>query len=151
VHENVPIIGSIVIVLRHTALRSSCHKWLAELFPQAEISEAATGNEGIHHALKSPGSIVLLDQDLPDMTGVSAMKLIQRANKSNAFVILSVMNSPIAVRIPAEPRSEAWLNEQDLFERLPLIIERWMVNGKFSCLSYGNTQNYFSEKPQPFT
>jgi DNA-binding NarL/FixJ family response regulator len=117
---------AIIIVLRHAALRSSCHKWLAELFPFTEIIEASTGYEGINQAAQRQESIVLLDLELPDMQGIEAMHTIKNTNLTSSVIMLSFMNEINSVKQQPEPEVEAYLNETDLFYKLPSIIKYLM-------------------------
>ncbi|MEI7663684.1 MAG: response regulator [Bacteroidota bacterium] len=124
---------SIVIVLSHAALRSSCHKWLAELFPLSEIIEAASGSEGIAMVAQHPASIVLLDQHLPDMTGITALHCIRENSCSAAVIIFSVMNEINPANLLSEPGAEAYLSDADLYLKLPSIINELMLKRDFRC------------------
>jgi two-component system, OmpR family, KDP operon response regulator KdpE len=55
------------------------------------VHEAATGQEGILHMVTLEPDIILLDIDLPDMTGIEVLKAVREWSKT-PILILSVHN-----------------------------------------------------------
>jgi two-component system KDP operon response regulator KdpE len=55
------------------------------------VHEAATGHEGILQHVSLEPDLILLDMELPDMTGIEAMKVIREWSKT-PILILSVHN-----------------------------------------------------------
>lgn len=80
---------TILIVEDHEAVRSLLREWLLTAFPQSCVIEATSGEEAIAIAQARSPRVVVMDVDLPGITGIEATRQIKATVPSAQVVILS--------------------------------------------------------------
>jgi DNA-binding NarL/FixJ family response regulator len=81
---------TILIVDDHDLMRGVLRKWLGARFPGCDVIEAASGEEAISLAQVSSPHIVVMDVDLPGMSGIQATARIKAMQPATPVVILSL-------------------------------------------------------------
>jgi len=80
----------ILIVEDHPGVRKSLREWLELSFPQYQLLEAATGEEGVTMAQAASPCLVIMDIGLPGMSGIEATEAIKKLVPSTQVVMLTV-------------------------------------------------------------
>jgi len=80
---------TILIVEDHEAVRSLLREWLLAAFPQCCVIEATSGEEAIAIAQARSPRVVVMDVDLPGITGIEATRQIKATVPSAQVVILT--------------------------------------------------------------
>ena len=86
--EATPI--SVLLVDDHTLFRSGIRSLLQRHPEFAVVGEAADGFEGIKRAQQLKPQVILLDLNMPGMSGVETLQLIRQDNPDTAIVMLTV-------------------------------------------------------------
>jgi DNA-binding NarL/FixJ family response regulator len=110
--------------MRHNVLRSTLHHVLRVLFPQAEITEASSGNEGISCIRKSMYPIVIMDNKIPDIPPSELIMAIKNINGSSSFIIYSSMDEQALRKSTPEPGVVGVINETELWTKLPSLLKK---------------------------
>jgi DNA-binding response OmpR family regulator len=61
------------------------------------VSEAATGKEAIHEAIKSQPELILLDIHLPDFSGYDVCKVLKEAPETAGITVVHITASDKSV------------------------------------------------------
>jgi DNA-binding NarL/FixJ family response regulator len=80
---------TLLIVDDHDFMRKALREWLGVEFPGCHVIEAASGEEAITMARVSSPHVVLIDVDLPGMSGIQATERIKAMLPATPVVILS--------------------------------------------------------------
>jgi two-component system, NarL family, nitrate/nitrite response regulator NarL len=86
--ENQPV--SVLLVDDHTLFRSGVRSLLARHPEFAVVGEAADGVEGIKRAQQLQPQVVLLDLNMPGMSGLETLQLMLQDCPDSAIVMLTV-------------------------------------------------------------
>ena len=81
---------TILIVEDHNATRTALRRWLAEVWPQHLILEAASGEEAITIVGASTPHLVLMDVTLPQMNGIETIQHVRAKVPTSQVVILTI-------------------------------------------------------------
>ena len=79
-----------LIVEDHDELRKSLREWLGESLHDCEILEAATGEAGVGLAQAHQPALVLMDINLPTMSGIEATRRIKHTLPGTHVVMLTI-------------------------------------------------------------
>jgi two-component system response regulator NreC len=83
---------SIVLVDDHTVVRSALRA-LLDAEPEFEVvAEAGDAATGLRYVLGHKPSVVVLDLNLPDMSGIDAIPLIRERSPETTIVVLTMRN-----------------------------------------------------------
>lgn len=80
----------VLLVDDHAVVRRGLRSILTAMDLVESVDEAATGRDGIHQALTSPIDVVVLDVELPDLSGIEAMQLIHEQRPKLPVVMFSM-------------------------------------------------------------
>jgi len=80
----------LLLVDDHAVVRRGLRSILEGMDIVATVDEAATGRAGIHQALTAPIDVVVLDVELPDLSGIEAMQLIHEQRPKLPVVMFSM-------------------------------------------------------------
>lgn len=81
---------TILIVEDHDSVRKSLIDWLCAVFPEFEIIGTKTGEDALKIIKNKIPKIVIMDINLPDISGIEATKLIKNLYPSTKVTILSI-------------------------------------------------------------
>ena len=113
----------ILIIEDHDTLRSSLHSWLIELFPQTEIYEAATGEDGLSIAYSVNPDIAIVDIRLPGIDGIEVTKLLKKADLKTNIIILTILNESDYQNDSYKTGANAFIYKRDMYLKLPITIQ----------------------------
>ncbi len=122
--ENKPKTTRILIVEDHSGLRESLAKWVTDLFPDINVSQASTGEEGISLALKICPDIILMDIGLPDINGINATREILKKGLTAKVIIITGLIGEIYREQALEVGAIAFLGKNELNRHLLSTIGR---------------------------
>ena len=88
----------------------------------SEISEATNGAEAIEAAAADPPDVILLDQQMPGMTGLEALPGLREAAPDARIVVFSAVSDEIDLRDAAQA-DDCVPKNVDLFELYHLLAE----------------------------
>ncbi len=89
------------------------------------VVSAADGSTGIETILHEKPDVVLLDQKLPDMTGMEVMKEVNTREASVSFIIMTGQgDEKLAVNMMKNGASDYLIKDTDFLDLLPLSLER---------------------------
>jgi DNA-binding NarL/FixJ family response regulator len=80
---------TILIVEDHDLVRKALREWVAAKFPGCHVIEATSGEEAITMAQVSSPHVVVMDIDLPGMSGLQTTARIKAMDPATQVVILS--------------------------------------------------------------
>jgi DNA-binding NarL/FixJ family response regulator len=86
---------TILIVDDRNLIRNALREWLGVNFPGCYVIEAASGEEAILMAQVSSPHVVVMDIDLPGMSGIQATARIKAMLPATPVVILSLHDNTI--------------------------------------------------------
>jgi DNA-binding NarL/FixJ family response regulator len=124
---------TILLVDDYPLIRHLVRKML-ERHPDIQvIGEAASGEEAVVQAAALKPAVVVIDIQLPRMTGIEATTLIKRQGPSTTIIGLTAGASDSTEMAMRAAGAATVLSKEDLLETLyPAIIEEGMLN-KISC------------------
>lgn len=106
-------------------------EFLRELISKRLIKEgycvlcASTGSTGIEAVLTEKPDVILLDQRLPDMTGMEVMKEVRTKGLAVSFIIMTGQgDEKLAVNMMKNGASDYLTKDTDFLDLLPLSLER---------------------------
>jgi PAS domain S-box-containing protein len=116
----------ILLVDDHVMLRQGL-RGLLETYPDLEvIAEASNGEEAVEYALRLRPEVVILDINLPRLSGTEATRRIKQSLPGTVIIGLSAQATPQTVKALVEAGAAAVLNKEDAVERLHGVIARFM-------------------------
>lgn len=86
----------LLIVDDHPIVRSGLHRLLA-LEPEMDIRDAATGHEGLSVVGEFAPDLVILDLNLPGMSGLEVIRRLKAAQAGARILVVSMHDNPIYV------------------------------------------------------
>jgi two-component system, NarL family, response regulator len=86
---------TILLVDDHPGVRELLRTWLGAIYPECDVLEAKSGEEGIASARARRPALVLMDINLPEMNGIEATRHIRRALPDTKVVMLSLYDCPV--------------------------------------------------------
>src|SRR5262245_7452718 len=109
---------SILVVEDFSLLRSSVMHWLRVRFPQIHIAGVASGEEALELARISRPDVVLMDVDLPGISGFEATSLFRLRLPATAVVMLTIHDTPSHRQAAASAGAAGFVSKADLEEQL---------------------------------
>lgn len=114
--------ATILIVEDHPAVRTSLRAWLSRVLPACDFAEAATGEDALAHIAQHQPSLVLMDINLPGMSGIEVMRRIASTAPGVPVVIVSMHDTEAHRRDAAAAGAVAFVAKERMgFELLPLL------------------------------
>jgi DNA-binding NarL/FixJ family response regulator len=81
---------TVLIVDDNRLVRAALRDWLADLYPGSRLLEAGSGEDAVRITLAERPTLVLMDIDLPQISGLEATRWIKMTAPETLVVILSV-------------------------------------------------------------
>ncbi len=114
----------VLIVDDHVNVRRLIKEWLEGEFPQCSFSEASNGKEAINYCLGTTPSLVIMDINLPDISGIDATSQIKTIRPSADVVMLTIHESSAYREAAEKAGASAYVTKNRLHEDLlPVLNE----------------------------
>jgi len=123
-----PTRTSILIVEDFPLLRSGVMRWLQMRFPECLIHGVGSAEEALAHASVSRTDIVLMDIDLPGMSGLEAVAQMKAQSPETAVVMLTMHDTPGHRLAAAGAGVAGYVLKPEMEEHLEATIERLLGN-----------------------
>lgn len=115
---------SVLLVGDHTLFRSGIRSLLQRHPEFCVVGEAADGFEGIKRALQLQPQVVLLDLNMPGMSGVETLQLMQQDCPNTAIVMLTVSEDAEDLSVALKAGASGYLLKNIDTEYLTRAIRR---------------------------
>ena len=112
-----------LIVEDHDAVRNSLREWIDTVFDGITIREARSGEEAVACARRSTPDVVLMDVNLPKMSGFEATRRIKVAAPQTQVVILTVLEGTKYQAHAEEVGASAYLPKRRMHSDLLPVLE----------------------------
>ncbi len=119
----------ILVVEDHGAVRRALSHWLKIEFPQYILSEAISGEEAIIMVSKEKPDLVVIDLNLPGMSGINTAKSIKANKQSPEIVILATHEDKIYRDAAKEAGASAYISKHEMLLDLIPAIRKLLENG----------------------
>ncbi len=134
------MVGSILLIDDDRALLGSLGRFFQRL--HWDVSEAATGKEGVELYEARRPDVVLLDLRLPDISGLDLLEVL---NGRGATVVMLTGNADIPTAVDAvKAGAEDFLTKPVDLAHLQLTVERALERARFK-----ERERYFRERSEP--
>jgi len=129
----------ILVADDHTIVRKGIVQLLTEQYPQAEITEASSGQEALQHVMDSTWNIILLDVSMPGRNGIEVLKQIRSLHIHTPVLMLSMHpEEQYAIRA-LKAGASGFLNKERTTEELFDAIYRILLGKKYITASLAET------------
>ena len=116
---------TVLLVDDYPAMRQLLREVLQRHSDIQVIGEAATGEEAVAQTMTLKPAVVVIDVQLPTMTGTEATSLIKRQNPSTTIIGLTAGVPASSERAMRDAGATTVLSKGDLLDALyPAIIEK---------------------------
>jgi DNA-binding NarL/FixJ family response regulator len=112
----------ILIIDDHAMLRAGCSALFAR-WPETEVVEAASGDEGLTLALSNPPDVVLLDLNLPGIGGFDVLKRLTTDIPAARVVVFSMYEDPVFAARAIQMGAKSYITKADRPETLLDALE----------------------------
>jgi len=116
----------VLVIDDHPSFRAAARALLSATPGFAEVAEAGTGREGLLLAAQKHPDVVLLDVELPDMTGFETCDRMREVSPETYVVFISA-NEDAAMDIPDCCAEQPFVAKRDL--RPALLRRLWDARG----------------------
>lgn len=124
----------ILIVDDHDLVREGLRQVLKALDEGVEILEAASCDSAFRLARQHPElDLVLLDYQLPDMNGLSALGVLGREHPELPVIVLSGSSSPLLARQVIDQGGAGFVSKNGLSQQLIQVVQR-VLDGEIPVL-----------------
>lgn len=121
----------LLVVDDHPIVRRGLRDILAEAFPDADILEAATGQEALACYRQASCDLVLLDLSLPDQPGLEVLKALKLHRPLIPVLVVSLhAEDQYAIRA-IKAGAAGYLTKESAPEVLMEAVTKVMAGGKF--------------------
>lgn len=117
-----PLSATILIVEDHPAVRTSLRSWLARALAGYEFAEAASGEEALALLGQQRPALVLMDINLPGMSGIETTRRLTAAVPGVPVVVVSMYDTEAHRHDAAAAGAAGFVAKERMgFELLPLL------------------------------
>jgi len=116
----------ILIVEDHGSLRESLVNWLTDLFPEATVRQASTGEESVVLAGSIQPDIILMDIGLPGINGIEATREILQQGIPSKIVVLTNLDGEIYKKSAMEAGAVEFIRKREMNLKLPSVLGQLM-------------------------
>ncbi len=107
----------ILIIDDHAMLRAGCGAMFAA-WPDVEVVEAGAGEEGLALAASRVPDVVLLDLNLPGLSGFDVLKKLRTEVPSARVIVFSMYENPVYAARAIQSGARAYVSKTDRPETL---------------------------------
>jgi two-component system response regulator MprA len=111
----------ILIVEEHAGLRDALHDWMRISFPEHRVRTAACGEDAVAFARVDPPRLVLLDVELPGISGFEAARRIRATNATVHIVIVGIHDAAAYRADATAAGANEYLTKSGMLRGLPAI------------------------------
>jgi len=119
----------VMIVNDNEPLRKTLKDMIHHHFPDHETSEAKDGEEGVDMAIKNRPDLILMDINMPKMSGIEATRIIKSFLPSVHIVIISGNNEEKHRQDARESGASGYIVKDLIFEQLQSLLTGLSING----------------------
>ncbi len=116
--------GAILIIEDHSSVRKSLRSWLTATFPDHCVYEAVDGESALALVAEHRPQVVLVDLNLPGMSGVEVMRRIRLISLASQLVVVSLYDTAAHRASAMAVGAAAYVPKSDLTEKLHPILSR---------------------------
>jgi len=102
----------VLIVDDHAMLRAGCSQLMAR-WPDLELLEAGNGSEGLRIAREARPDVIVLDLNLPDLSGFDVLKTIRSELESVRVLVFSMYEDPVFAARALEAGAHSFVSKGD--------------------------------------
>ena len=114
---------SILVVEDFQALRASVIQWLRVRFPGVHIAGVGSGEEALEHARVLRPDVVLMDIDLPGISGFQTTDLLRVRAPGTAVVMLTMHDTPSHRQAATNAGAVGYVTKAELEDKLGSTLE----------------------------
>ncbi len=118
----------ILIVDDHADFRTAVIKHLKSQVNDMDVFEASTGEMGVTKASCVKPDIVLMDINLPNITGFEAARRIKEDHPTCEIIILTVFDVPVFKHAANKIKAKEFIGKSEIYDRLLPAITRCLEN-----------------------
>ena len=137
----------ILIADDHAVVRRGLREILAEAFPGALFSEAASGDEVVGLVAKSQASVLVLDINMPGRSGLDVLRDVKSAYPRLPVVILSVQPEDQYAAPCLRAGAAAYIGKDSAPEELAQAIRKILSGGRY--VSAGFAEKLLAKLDEP--
>jgi DNA-binding NarL/FixJ family response regulator len=112
----------ILVIDDHAMLRAGCSALLSR-WPGAEVFEAGSGDEGLAVSSSNPPDVVLLDLNLPGMSGFDVLKRLTTDAPAARVIVFSMYEDPVFAARAIQMGAKSYITKADRPETLLDALE----------------------------
>lgn len=120
----------VLLVDDHAVVREGVRRLLSEL-PAVDIAEAGSGPEALASFRRDRPDVVLLDLNLPGMTGLELLRRLKAEDERAAVVVLSMHAEPLYAQRALQGGARGYVSKSAPAEELVAAIERVAAGGRY--------------------
>lgn len=114
----------ILIVDDHFVFREGIHLLLKQYNPIFEVVEASNGKEALSLIKSGPVDVILMDSEMPEMTGIECLKELKQSDLSFIPVVMLTMHDQLNHMIQAyDLGANGYLTKDSSIKEVVLAIE----------------------------
>jgi DNA-binding NarL/FixJ family response regulator len=137
----------ILIADDHAVVRRGIREILADAFPEAIFSEAANGDEVLHHLAGASFAALMLDINMPGRSGLDVLRDVKRAYKWLPVIILSVQPEDQYAMRCLRAGAAAYINKDSAPEELEKATRKVLSGGRY--ISSGFAEKLVAKFDEP--
>lgn len=121
----------ILLVDDHALVRRGVAQVLREDLPDVTIVERGTAQDAIEAAQTTPWDLVILDINLPDKSGLDALKDIKRTSPGLPVLVLSLYPEAHYARRALKAGASGYLTKDTAPEEVTTAVKRILQGGRY--------------------
>lgn len=119
---------SILVVEDFALLRSSVMLWLRQRFPECLVHGVESGEEALEHTRANRPNVVLMDLDLPGISGLEATSRIKTQSPETPVVMLTMHDTPGHRLAAASAGAVGFVAKAAMEEQLESMVQRFLAS-----------------------
>lgn len=121
----------ILIADDHAVVREGLKQIIAKASDMTVVGEAATGEDALRQALALDCDVVVLDINLPDVSGLEVLKQIKSENPNLPILVLSVYSEEAYAVRSLRAGGSGYLAKESTPDQLISAIRKVSLGGKY--------------------
>jgi DNA-binding NarL/FixJ family response regulator len=135
----------IMIVEDHEHVRSALSDWFNLALGDCEIIEAASGEEAIDMASQFHPQLIIMDLDLPQMSGVKATQQIKTILPGTSIIILTIYEDDVYRHDAFSSGAAAFVPKRkmqtELLPTVTALLSQQLQTDSVSVSGFGSNNN----------
>ncbi len=120
----------VLLVEDHEVVRQGVRRLLSSM-PKIEIVEAANGQEALSHYRRDRPEVVVLDLNLPGMTGLEVLRRLKAEDSDVSVLVFSMHAEPIYAQRALQAGARGYVSKSAPAEELQVAVERVARGGRY--------------------